>query len=109
LHTFKFIFFFIYKRELRLFSRLGAQSEEQPSQPAELAQRRQRLAVERCELQPAKVELFRLGGAACRDAPQSLRSPLRLARDHALRPTSILRNNHGGVCSLIIGPMSLSG
>jgi hypothetical protein len=54
--------------EILGFAGLGAWSKEQPSHPAELAKRRQRLAVEHRELKSANVEFFRLYGAASRDA-----------------------------------------
>ena len=76
----------IVAREVGVFSGLGARSEEQPSQPAKLAQCRQQLAIKHRKLQPAKVEFFRPGGTACRDAPQRLCPPPCLVCDHARAP-----------------------
>jgi hypothetical protein len=53
--------------QFRLCPGLGTPPEEQTAQPAELARRRQQLAIERRELQAAKIEFVRLGGVACRD------------------------------------------
>jgi len=46
---------------------LGTRTEEQTAQPAELAQCRQQLPIERREPQAAKIELFCLSSVACRD------------------------------------------
>ena len=58
---------FNFIRQFRLCPALGTRTEEQTAQPAELAQCRQQLAIERGEPQAAKIEFFRLGGVACRD------------------------------------------